>query len=680
MKKLLFTLLISVSAICANAADGDTTKLTFQVNKDLKCYAGGERNNVWAAFSQSGKSYKKAIMKITLGCGSQECCVWDYLFNAFIMKKTGIIDSSFVKNDTVSFSPLVIVPVYKKFERINDYELGRLITPYGANSGNYGLVPGVKIPYVFDVTDYLPLLQDSFGVGVVTGGWDNAPRAFSATTEIFLVEGPITKKPKQVFRVYNGTYGHPNTIAFDTATKPLTVTIGNDIEAAKFRVTITGHGAHGEFTPQSYYVKVNGVKVYEHMLWKTDCDKTLVAPQAGTWVFSRANWCPGESVPAHEWDLTPYIKKGQPLTVDIDMEDFTPSKEANYQIFADLITYSANVNRDISLEEIISPNGDKRFSNMNPICAYPKVRIKNEGLTAARVAYIDYWVDPAKKSTYKWTGNLATGESAEVTMPTIPWDGVDMTAPTFHAQLQKTYHNTDNADNDKLSVGFNPPAVLSGEAFKFEYRTTNKGSENSYIVRNDIGDTVINKKNFTANTTYNDDWTLPEGCYTLEFTDYDPDIECGDGLSFWFSTQQLGKSSGYLRLKSTSGTILKSFNPDFGGRVVYHFSTNSKKLNEYITAATYNYKDYSAVEEITTDLSFVVYPNPASDFVYFTTTAKGGSIVRLKDVMGNNILVERVAEGKETQSINVDDLCDGVYFLELENNKKVMVRRIIVQH
>ena len=37
----------------------------FQADKDLKCYGGGERNNIWAAFSQSGKSYKKVMMKIT---------------------------------------------------------------------------------------------------------------------------------------------------------------------------------------------------------------------------------------------------------------------------------------------------------------------------------------------------------------------------------------------------------------------------------------------------------------------------------------------------------------------------------------------------------------------------------------------------------------------------------------
>ena len=683
MKIFIHLFFIGIAFNNVYSAEGDTTKLIFQVNKDLKCSGGGERNNIWAEFLQGGKTYKKAVMKITLGCGSQACCVWDYLFNAFVMKKTGKMDSSFVRNDTISTAPLVIVPVYKKFEVINDYEIGRLITPYGANSGSYGLVPGIKIPYIFDITDYLPLISDSFGIGVVTGGWDNAPRAFSATTEIYLIEGPSVKKSKEVFRVYNNTYGHPNSVAFDTATKPLTINIGNDIEAAKFRVTITGHGQHGEFTPQYYYVKVNGNKVYERVLWKTDCDKNSVQPQAGTWVFSRANWCPGESVPADEWDLTPYIKKGQPLTVDIDMEDFTPTSAANYQIFADIITYTSNTLKDVSLQEILAPNGDKRFSNINPVCAFPKVRIKNEGLNSATLVYIDYWVNPSKKSTFKWMGNLATGKTVDITMPTIPWEGLDMVDPTYFVRLQTGIQNT-VMENDFLSAKFTPPAVLNGESFKLEYKTTNKLNENTYVLRNELGDTVVSKKNLAANTIFSDDWTLPEGCYTLEFYDYDSDIECGDGLSFWFSSNPppngLGKTSGYIRLKNQTGAVIKTFNPDFGGRIVYHFTTNNKKLNEYITLTSYNYMSGITVGEVKAEVKFDIYPNPATDFVYFQTNAKGNSIVRLKDVMGNNILVERINETKETHPISLEDLCDGVYFIELENSKKIIVRKIVVQH
>lgn len=86
------------------------------------------------------------------------------------------------------------------------------------------------------------------------------------------------------------------------------------------------------------------------------------------------------------------------------------------------------------------------------------------------------------------------------------------------------------------------------------------------------------------------------------------------------------------------------------------------------------------VGEVKAEVKFDIYPNPATDFVYFQTNAKGNSIVRLKDVMGNNILVERINETKETHPISLEDLCDGVYFIELENSKKIIVRKIVVQH
>lgn len=691
MKKF-FTLIIALAIISISnlsAANGDTVKMLFHSSTDLKCYGGGERVNLWSAYNPTGKTFKRAYLKITLGCGSQACCVWDYIFNCFIMKKPGTIDSSFVKNDTISTSPLVINKIYKYFDKVEDYELGRLITPYGTymENGSNGFNKSWKHPYLYDITDYLPLIKDSFGIGVITGGWDAAPRAFSATTEIFLVEGTSVKTPKEVKRVYFSSYDHATTEKFDTNTRPFTFNVGADVEAVKFRATITGHGSHGEFTPHTYYVKVNGTKQYERELWNKKCDEVAVAPQGGTWIFPRANWCPGEGVLADEWDLTPFAKKGQNLTVDIDMEDFTQTTGANYQIYADVITYTSNIMHDASLEDIVSPTNDKRHLQYNPICKNPIVKIKNQGKEPLKKIFIDYWIDPSKKTTYKWTGFLKNGESVEVTLPALPWNGVDLLNPVFHVELQKTGDNFDNTQNDKMSTTFDVPTVYNTEDFKLEFKTTNNPAENYLIVRNEVGDTVVFKKTFTANTAYTENFNLPEGCYSLEFYDYDPNIECGDGLSFWFSNQAppngLGKTAGYIRLKNGANNLLKNFSGDFGRRIFHQFTTNNKKIGEYEAKSTVQYIDGNVfgvgIDKVDVQDPIQLYPNPAYDFVHIDMELNGASILRLKDVAGNNLLVQKYYTGKVHDKIDLSDVCAGIYFIEIESEGKMMVRKVVVE-
>jgi hypothetical protein len=725
---VLFFIFIS---LVSKANDGDSVKMAFHTAKDFKCSGGGERINVWTAFNPGTKKYRKAYLKITLGCGSVECCVWDYLFNTFVMKKPGGLDSSIAKYDTISYDaitknkykytdsvfvkidtiklvPLTIdsvfkftdslfvkldtigkiniirKPIFKFFDKVDDYEIGRLITPYGYNNtGIAGMSKNAatKHPYLYDITDYLPLIKDSFGLGIITGGWDNAPRAFNVTSEIILIEGESAKMPKEVKRVYFKSYQHSTSAQFDTATKPMTFMVGNDVEAVKFRATITGHGGHGEFTPHTYYVLVNGAQKYERKLWRTDCDQVAVAPQGGTWIFSRANWCPGDGVEADEWDLTPYMTKGQNLTVDVNMEEFdlAAGEEANYQIFADVITYTSNKKKDASIVDIISPNKDKRFSPANPICSGPVVRIKNEGKDVLKKLYIDYWVDPANKSTFIWNGNLESSKSEIVNLPAIPWTGLIIDTPKFYVQLQMSSHNTDDASNDYRMTDFVVPPVYSGTLFKLDFRTSNNGAENEYVVKNEIGAVVYSKKNLTANTNYSEVMTLPDGCYTMEFTDYDPNLECGDGLSFWWSSQTQGKTAGNISFKNSAGTVLKNFNPDFGRKIVHQFTTNSQKLTDYSPLSTYKYFN-SGIDKAEESLdNILIFPNPTSEFVNIKTETKNNAFLSVKNIFGSIVFIKKFETTSIDETIDTRDFCSGVYFLEIADGQKIMIRKIVVE-
>jgi len=80
------------------------------------------------------------------------------------------------------------------------------------------------------------------------------------------------------------------------------------------------------------------------------------AAQPGTWLYDRANWCPGEAVHVFQNELTPYVTPGDSVVINVDMQSFTNldlSHGAGYQIDGQLITYGApNFTLDAELREM----------------------------------------------------------------------------------------------------------------------------------------------------------------------------------------------------------------------------------------------------------------------------------------------------------------------------------------
>ena len=73
----------------------------------------------------------------------------------------------------------------------------------------------------------------------------------------------------------------------------------NQIVQAMLKMTTTGHGfdnnaSAAEFKPIDYFVKVDGTLTHTQYNWDEDCGENPIFPQGGTWIYDRANWCPGK--------------------------------------------------------------------------------------------------------------------------------------------------------------------------------------------------------------------------------------------------------------------------------------------------------------------------------------------------------------------------------------------------
>lgn len=73
-----------------------------------------------------------------------------------------------------------------------------------------------------------------------------------------------------------------------------------------------------------------------------------------------------------------------------------------------------------------------------------------------------------------------------------------------------------------------------------------------------------------------------------------------------------------------------------------------------------------------------VAPNPADNHTMITISNEEATPLKVVDALGKTVLTETIYNG--TKSLDVSDLKNGVYFILIENEGKIMNRKLIVRH
>jgi len=672
--RYLITLCLLFIAFQNFAAVGDTTVILSHTNTNLK--SPPSNDDIWVSLPNN-KTWSKIIMRFTLGCGTPNCSGWDYTVTTSLGKKNGI-DSSVLAIDT-----LTLDTTWSYFPKVKFTQIGKLITPYGtymANNTN-GYNQQWKHPYYYDLTDYAALLKDSVSVRIRYDGWTDA---FSAKIEFILIEGSPNKQVVQVDELYNQYINYPNSQAFENVAVAKSVVIPANVTSAKVNLIMTGHGSQGEFDPRTLDLNVNGAQVYTRLLWKGDCGMTAIAPQGGTWLFNRANWCPGEKIQVFEIDVTPYITKGQQNTFDLNMEDFpiASGQEAGYGIGSYLVCYSAQASNDVALDAIISPSSDPNMNRFNPICGQAEVVIKNEGSLPLTICDIAYWVDGGAKCYYQWRGNLNTYETANVKLPAFDWNGMDTANKRFFAEVSWPNGKTDDFASNNLAYSSLKFVPRLDSIFVLQLKTNNHPEETSYLLRDENGDTIIYKNTFLANKTYLDTFNLLEGCYQLDINDYDQGWEGGDGLSWWLNIQQGLETSGSVLVKKLSGQTIKTFNPDFGSNIHYEFTVGYPQgFNPPKAVCTPFVHNVGIEEGSNTTPSFKLYPNPTNGNIRFVSSDNVDyASVSILDYSGRKIVGAHFEVfANQYNEIMFPSACEnGVYIISLKTSLGTITQKVVL--
>lgn len=260
-------------------------------------------------------AYKQILMHIDLRCPSGGCDPWD--------------------------QPAAIYLMHNNVK----YEIVRYVTPYGKACGDW----------TYDLTDFKSILGGEVEFLSYIQVWGASGWLLDAKIE--LVPGIPEYEKSSLQMIWNEDYW----VYGDEAVNPHNPAIKNimvdaETEDLKIRMTTTGHGQANtnnaaEFMEATHHINVNDVETFEQYLWNDDCDQNDCSNQAGTWLYPRAGWCPGQDIQPWEFYFFPgTFTPGEELTLEYSLQDYTnllnsgynggSHTEPHYKIYAYLVSYS----------------------------------------------------------------------------------------------------------------------------------------------------------------------------------------------------------------------------------------------------------------------------------------------------------------------------------------------------
>ena len=584
----------------------------------------------WAEFPDEDKEIRRITMNVTLAHPDDRAIAhWDYMDRIKIFRQGG------------------------KDGEVLDYEIGRMLTPYGSN-----FKEDWSYTWKVDVTDFQAFLRDSVEIEYIHSGYESPGLGWDLTISFDIDFGPAIADFISAQKMWNGSfqYGNPEN-PIEEGLSPIKIKTAKNADFGRLRIQHTGHGMDrpsgcSEFCSRWREVIFDDEVIDHRDMWK-DCGNNPLYPQGGTWIFDRGYWCPGDlQVP----DIinVPFTNKRH--TIDLYMEPFTANdvSQPKEQITSVFFQYKApNHQNDVAVEEIIAPNKVDNYNRYNPAGFTSKIIIRNLGSEDLKKATIVYQTVGFEEKVFEWEGNLSFYEAAIVGLPGII--DANPRENTFEVVLSEPNGVADEWDADNtLKSQFNDIPTIPSR-FVVDFLTNNKPEENSLFIVNSRNDTVYSRvpESLEPATQYLDTLQLDEGNYYLALND-----TAGDGLEFWFQPQS---GFGRLRLKDMNGNFIYLFESDCGNGQFYSFRTD----------------DEATVDSTVSHLSVNIFPRMVKDdLTIYTTTDETSTlkIVITKD--GEYIEQHEYTNIKDAQTgLDIRHLEEGRYVMEIYINGEHKMNR-----
>ncbi len=647
LKKNLVFALLFIAFISGDllANPGDTTWVTVFNKRWLDHYGNFDTT----ATFPTGKRYRKIRMHYILGRYScpgnpQYCGSWDYT-----------------------------TQIFARHAGMDSVEIARVITPYATD----WLGKNKSHDYVVEVTDYATVLDGSTGMRFHYSGYS---WGFTITLKLEFIEGVPPMDELSVRNIYDGYFPYGNaTNSIENYLTAKTFSYGSSANRTFVKNSVSGHGSDvsgcGEFCSKFYQQKINGNVIAQKQLWRADCGINQVYPQTGTWVYDRANWCPGAVVWPLYHDISQVTSANTNFTVDVDMQAYTTATASGgFNWVSQLVNYSApNHTLDVSLEDIVSPTKDPNYFRENPACTSPMIRVKNVGTNTITSLVFNYGLQNGASLTHTWTGFLNFLDTATVVFPPSRSIMSYSAASVFTVAVNKVNGVTDqNLFNDVYQSNFTPPVVFPDTIVVklFTNRSTdvNTGfNESTWTLYDENGLVFASRNNCINQRLHIDTIVLPAGCYRFSLDD----SGC-DGLSWWANTAAGNGSCRFER--PAGGSAFFTFPSDIGCNFTKYFTV--------LPRIPVNTTGLNADTQLINDVS--IFPNPANKEIYirFDLSKSQDISYKVYDISGKILLEKNLNQVEGAyENIDISGFEAGVYFISSHlSNGEMITKKVMIQH
>ncbi|MBP1672347.1 MAG: Peptide-N-glycosidase terminal/Peptide-N-glycosidase terminal [Bacteroidetes bacterium] len=589
----------------------------------------------WAKLPAPNIPIRKITMYVHFACpDSMRCADWDYSDRILLERVNGVNGSN------------------------KNWELGRVITPYGGF-----FAKDWHFTWEQDVTDFSLILRDSCEINYIHSGYEpNDDRGWLLSIEFEIITGTPTAKPISITQIYNDHFEYGNSAnPIEKQMVPVSFMGDPKCAYAQLRVIQTGHGMDrpdncGEFCSKYREIILNNQLINKRQMWKK-CGDNPLSPQAGTWIYDRANWCPGDLVDIETFDLK--INPNQQNQLHFIMEPYTAEviNSGAQVISAYVIQYEQPAKSyDVSVDDIIVPSDKDIYSHYNPASMNPMIIIKNNGKEPVTEMTIQYGTKGYPSKTFLWKGFLKFNEETTVTLP----GEIDMNQDKnlFMVTLSKPNNKKDEYQFDNKMTSSFSSCPIHYSPIVFSLLTNNEPQHNAWRLVDQNGKVLYERKlgTLSPQITYFDSLYLSNGSYSLQFRD-----TTGDGLEFWYNTKG---GRGEARLYNEEDKLIKSFDPDCGSGWNYQF-----KIGANPDPIDQNLK------------SMAMYPartNDKTTFSYFSNTKEDITVQIISDP-GNQVLEKHfypmLKEGFFTYTLT--NYPYGRFYLVVSTNQKEIYKRRI---
>ena len=408
---------------------------------------------------ENTEDYEQLLLHISVECPSTGCDPWDQPAKISVNTDQG------------------------------SHEIARFVTPFGIGCGNWTV----------DVTDFKSILRGNVTFQSFVQVW--GPSGWLTTVELEYVRGdePSYNIFTPLWENNYLVYGDP---AISHDLEEQSISLNKNTESNHIRMTMSGHGQGNtdnaaEFSDRTHTFYLNGQNFAPHKLWKTDCPQNECANQLGTWLFSRAGWCPGQAVEPFIVNTTGVVAAGENLNIDYVLEDYTNllntgynnagHTEPHYRIFSYFVETSKNRfvdYRNLKADNInIVSNGDIN----NPAIESLDFTISNTGNIDMSNFNISYWVNEEFISEQTVATSIAAGESQTISFSNI--SGFDFGTDNEVIAVINAVGD-ENLNDDAAKANFNNNTVSVAEIELAEVQLSPNPS--SGIIYMDVEDAFIN--------------------------------------------------------------------------------------------------------------------------------------------------------------------------------------------